>query len=371
MDIKKNFIKRIKQLRELILKERSKALLISRTDNFSWLTFGARGHITLDMKESVASILITPDRLYLLVDNIEKGRIINEEIPEELQDFFEVVVYNWWESEYNALNEITSNNYLISDSGLYGTNNVYEKISPFRYILSEVEINNYKWLGKTCDKVLYEVMQMLTPVMTELEIQGKIYSRLASEGIEPLLTIVFGKESASLYRHNLSRNISVEKKVFVSICARYKGLVLSTTRSILFENVEKIVKQHRNNCYVDSVAIAGSRSGRKLNEVFRDIISAYSKVGKNDEWKLHHQGGLAGYNPREIKATPKENYELAINNAVAWNPTITGTKSEDTVIIEKNDNEIISYPNESEWPCIDFNINGKIIRRPDIMIVGK
>ncbi|MFW6120474.1 MAG: M24 family metallopeptidase [Petrotogales bacterium] len=371
MDIKECFEKQINKLKEIILKNRSKALLLSRTDNFSWLTFGARGNITLDMSESVASILITPKSQHLLVDNIEKERLFKEEIPEELHDYFEVVMYDWWQGEYTALSKITSRDQLISDTGRYGTKNIYEEISPLRYVLSEIEIDSYKKLGITCDRILYEEMQVLTPEMTELKIQGKIYSRLAGEGIEPLLTIVFGEESSTLYRHNLSRDVIVGKKVFLSICARKKGLVLSTTRSVLFEKDEKIINQHRDNCYIDAVAVANSRPGRKIKEVFSDIISAYNKVERKNEWKLHHQGGLAGYNPREIKATPDEEYELEINNAIAWNPTITGTKSEDTAIIGENTTDIISYPDESQWPGIDFNVNGKTITRPDILVIEK
>jgi len=371
MDIRKCFEERINKLKEIILKNRSKTLLLSKTDNFSWLTFGARGHITLDMNESVASILITPNKPYFLVDNIEKKRLFEEEVPEELHDYFEIIVYDWWEGEYTALNKIASPDHLISDTGRYGTKNVYEEISPMRYILSEIEIDNYRKLGSTCDRILYEEMQVITPEMTELKIQGKIYSRLASEEIEPLLTIVFGDESSNLYRHNLSREVSVGRKVFISVCARKKGLILSTTRSVLFENDEKIINQHRNNCYVDSVAISGSRPGRQLGDVFKDMISAYKKVGRNNEWKLHHQGGLAGYNSREIKATPNNEYELKENNAVAWNPTITGTKSEDTAIIGKNDIDIISFPQKTLWPCIDFNVNGMTIRRPDIIVIKK
>ncbi|TYB86489.1 MAG: M24 family metallopeptidase [Kosmotoga sp.] len=368
MDIRRCFEERINKLKEIILKNRSKSLLLSRTDNFSWLTFGARGNITLDMNESVASILITPKSQYLLVDNIEKERLFKEEIPEELHDYFEVVVYDWWQGEYRALSKITTSDLLISDTGRYETKDVYEEISPLRYVLSEIEVDSYKKLGTTCDKILYEEMQELTPEMTELKIQGKIYSRLAGEGIEPLLTIVFGEESSTLYRHNLSRDVPVGKKVFLSICARKKGLVLSTTRSILFEKDEKIINQHRDNCYIDAVAIAGSKPGRKIKEVFNDIISAYNKTGSENEWQLHHQGGLAGYNSREIKAASDEEYELTVNNAVAWNPTITGTKSEDTAIIKENKVDIISYPYESQWPGVDFEMNGEIIRRPDIMI---
>jgi len=78
---------------------------------------------------------------------------------------------------------------------------------------------------------------------------------------------------------------------------------------------------------------------------------------------------LAGYNPRELIATKDIDYPLRPGNVVAWNPTITGTKSEDTILVGENDVELLSYPEESEWPSLTFEIYGKVIRRPDILLL--
>jgi len=367
--LKSFFFERIKNLRAFIFHEDADGLLLSRCDNFSWFTFGGRNHITLNTVEGVASVLLTKDTTYLFVNNIEKERLRKEEIVTEIWEELEVIEYDWWKSERTAIMPFLEGKRILSDTGRYGTINVAPKIAPFRYVLTKPEIETYRDLGRICDRIMNQEMRKLSPDITELEVQGRLYHSLAAEGIEPLLTIVFGDESALSYRHNLSRNVPLGKKVFVSICARKKGLVLSCTRSVMFERNEKYRKQHRDNCYIDAVAIANSIPGTKLSQLFDMIKRTYDKVGKPEEWKLHHQGGLTGYNSRELKATGATNYVLISGNVLAWNPTITGTKSEDTILVKNGEIEIFSYPIESNWSSLTFEIDGKIIRRPDILLL--
>lgn len=367
--LKEEFSWRVECLRTFIFAEGAEGLLINRCDNFSWFTFGGRSHITLNTVEGVASILLTKEKIYLFVDNIEKERLENEEISSEIWKKLEVIEYDWWKGEKNTIMPFLEGKRVLSDTGRYNTINVASKIAPFRYVLTELEIEPYRELGRICDNIMYREMRKLSPDITELEVQGRLYHSLAAEGVEPLLTIVFGDESALSYRHNLSRKVPLGKKAFVSICARKKGLVLSCTRSVMFERNDKYIEQHCNNCYIDAVAIANSRPGTNLSQLFDILKQAYAKVGRPEEWKLHHQGGLAGYNPRELIATEDTNYLLRPANVLAWNPAITGTKSEDTILVKSDGIELLSYPEEGEWPSFTFEINGKIIRRPDILLL--
>jgi hypothetical protein len=82
---------------------------------------------------------------------------------------------------------------------------------------------------------------------------------------------------------------------------------------------------------------------------------------------LHHQGGPAGYEPREYLATPESLDRVALGQVYAWNPSITGVKSEDSIQIGESNNEIITEI--AGWPSIDFEVDGQIIRRPAILQV--
>ena len=91
----------------------------------------------------------------------------------------------------------------------------------------------------------------------------------------------------------------------------------------------------------------------------------YRETGFADEWQLHHQGGPAGYEPREFVGTPTVTDPVTVGQAYAWNPSITGAKSEDTFLVGPNGNEVITtIPG---WPMLSIDIDGQTIPRPAIL----
>jgi len=362
------FRDRVKSLRELMAARSASALLLSKCCNFSWFTFGARSHITLNSTEGEASILITGDRVYMITNNIEKQRIQEIELDESLLGEFGFLEYSWFEpSGEKRLLDSVVNGKLISDTGRYSSE--YVDITPMRSVLSETEIDTYKALGRECDEIFSLIVPDLNRHMTELEVQGLFYRAMAERDIEPVLTLVFSEESSLSYRHNLSRDVRLGKRGFASICARKRGLIISSSRSFLFEASDDIRRQHEQNCLIDAKVIGCSKPGVKLSQVFERLVEAYETAGRAGEWKLHHQGGTAGYLPREVIANLKSDIVLQIGNAVAWNPTIRGTKSEDTVLVGKSQNTILSFPDSSSWPALEFEIDGVSVKRPAIVIV--
>lgn len=368
--LKELFRQRVELLRNFIKENDFDGLILSRCDNFSWFTFGARNHITLNSETGDAHVLLTEENIYILTNNIEKERLRKEEFHDDLLPEVEFAEYIWSKDMTDVLKPFVSGKKFASDTGQFETICVKDMLDQYRYVLTEFELNTYRTLGKLCDESVNHVMAKINPEMREIEVQGMVASALIEKGIEPIFVMVSGEESAKLYRHNLSRNVKLGDKVFVSICARKRGLVISLTRSVLFKKDTNVIEQHKKNCYVDAVAITNSKPGVKLNQVLDKIRKAYAEIGRPYEWMLHHQGGITGYNAREIIAKEWTDYTLCFGNAVAWNPTITGTKSEDTVLITEKGLEIISYPQTSSWPFIEFEIDGQIIRRPDILLAN-
>lgn len=367
--IKEVFRERINILRKLIEDEQADALLISRCDNFAWATLGARNYITINSEVGSVHLLLVEDSIYILSNNIERKRMEQEELSEDVANDVEFAEYAWSKDLWDVLKSFVQGKRLLSDTGWFDSKNVSEKLTQLRLVMSQPEIETYRWIGKNCDEIFSNTMPKFSPEMTEWQVQGEIAKAFVERGIEPVLILVFGEESAQLYRHNLSRNVRVGKKLFVSVCVRKRGLILSSTRSVLFGRDEAWIKQHRDNCYVDAAAIANSQPGKKLCEVFEEIKKAYAAVDRPHEWFLHHQGGLAGYNAREIVANEDTDYTLKVGNVVAWNPTITGTKSEDTYLVGERGFECFSYPETSRWPAVEIQIGSITLRRPDIVVL--
>ncbi|WP_261486053.1 hypothetical protein [Acididesulfobacillus acetoxydans] len=108
-----------------------------------------------------------------------------------------------------------------------------------------------------------------------------------------------------------------------------------------------------------------SRPGVSLGEVFRAGQEAYARLGYKGEWQYHHQGGLAGYQSREIKATAQTGRILAVAQALDWNPTLQGTKAEDTVLVGEKGPEILTAT--GLFPTEKVEIDGRSFHRPVIL----
>ena len=148
------------------------------------------------------------------------------------------------------------------------------------------------------------------------------------------------------------------------LCGKRGGLIASLSRMISFgEPSEELRRRHDAVVRVDAALIRATRAGRAVGEVFDEGARAYAEAGFPDEWKLHHQGGPTGYQGRSFRATAGETRAVLDRQAFAWNPSIAGTKSEDTILVRGDRQEVLTSP--VLWPTVD--VGG--LARGDILVV--
>ena len=110
--------------------------------------------------------------------------------------------------------------------------------------------------------------------------------------------------------------------------------------------------------------MAHTRPGIPVREVLRKGIEAYHSKGYPEEWKLHHQGGSIGYVGRDYRVNIKIPDIIQENQAFTWNPSITGTKSEDTILAASTGLEMITRP--VLYPTLSLTVDGISFTRPAI-----
>jgi antitoxin VapB len=148
------------------------------------------------------------------------------------------------------------------------------------------------------------------------------------------------------------------------LCGRQHGLVCSLTRLVHFGPLSDELKRKAEACArVDATFIMSTRPGQTLGEIFSKAADTYAATGFPGEWQKHHQGGTSGYEPREYLAVPGSRDRVNIGQVYAWNPSITGYKSEDTILVGKTQNEVLTEI--PDWPVTI--IDG--IARPSILVV--
>jgi Xaa-Pro aminopeptidase len=128
--------------------------------------------------------------------------------------------------------------------------------------------------------------------------------------------------------------------------AQRGGLYANLTRIVHFEEPDPDTARRQAACdeILGRMRDEATRAGRTLSEAFDDCRRFYAEAGYPDEWRLHHQGGITGYASREVIATPSTDVELEVGQAFAWNPSITGAKSEETFLLTADGPLVVTGP---------------------------
>ncbi|MCC7352872.1 MAG: aminopeptidase P family protein [Anaerolineae bacterium] len=350
-----------------LLKERGLgALLLRRISSFAWATGGASGYVNTAADVGAAALLFTPQAKFVLTTNIEATRLEKEERLAALG--FTLRPAPWYEGGPDVA-ELAKGLKLGAD-GLYpGAADLSAEVSRLRMHLLPEEQARYRALGKLCGEAIAAAIRRVRPGQTEYEIAALLAEESMARGALPIVNLIATDERIFAFRHPLPTAKKLEKYAMLVLCGRKEGLVASVTRLVHFGRLpEELRRKSEAVARLDATVIAASRPGARLSDIFRRITETYAATGFPDEWRLHHQGGPASYEPREMVATPTTHDPLAAGMACAWNPSITGTKSEDTILVGEQGNEVLTA--SPDWPLISVTVDGKAYARPAIWEVG-
>ncbi len=353
------FIDKINNIREIYKKKNKKGILIKKQNNLAWI-LGGRFFINIASVDATVQLLITDCKAILLANNIEAVRIKDEELSNNSE--LEIYEYNWFEQ--NKKNEII-NEYLGKE---YITDeDIEDELFNIRTILKENDITMYEQLCKDTANAMKNTTFQIKKGMSEFQIAAMLSKNCIEMGIEPVVNLVAADDRIKSYRHPLPTNKILNDYVMIAVCGRRNGLISCLTRFVGFQKISKELNNKKNTTLlIDTMMIKNTIPGQRLNNIFNKVVKMYEENGYKDEWKKHHQGGLTGYNSRELKADFNTDFKVKENQVYAWNPSITGYKSEDTILVGSKENKILTIIDE--FPKIEINYNGNKVLRNDILI---
>jgi Xaa-Pro dipeptidase len=340
---------------------------LARRDNFAWYTGGGDSHVIEDYTHGEAGLLILREVSYLITNNIEAQRMIEEEVAGLP---LEVIDYPWYQGqEQQALLESLAGERRIgSDTPMpdLGFEMLAGDFVTLRFVLTPAEQKRYRALCRESAGILEEVARSVEPGKTEREIGAEVFWRCHRAGITPVVVLVGADERLSRYRHPLPKGNPVHTYAMLVLVGVRGGLQTALTRLVAVNELPaRIVGRHRAVTRVEAVYIHHTRPGHTLGQILEIGAAAYAAEGYPDEWHRHFQGGLIGYAPREIEAVPGLDTVVEPFQAAAWLPSITGTKSEDTFLILPDRNEMLT--NTENWPMLQIEIERQTYYRPDIL----
>lgn len=276
--------------------------------------------------------------------DIERSRI---EVDERWQELgYEPVAYPW----YEPLPVQVAQSHL----------------DALRIALVPLELERYRAAGGDVASAFVDVLSTLTPEMHELEVAGELARHLHARGFTTPVVLVGGDRRAPVHRHPLPTSEALGSFALLAVTAERHGLHVSMTRIVSFgPPPAELADRVRDAAEVDAAALAASRPGATVGDVFEALARAYELRGHPEEWRHHHQGGITGYRGREVFVTPGGETVFPNAFAVAWNPSVAGGgKSEDTALVTGDGVEVIT-----RTPRLGELETTAGIRRPSIVVV--
>jgi Xaa-Pro aminopeptidase len=355
---------KLERIRRLLTKFDLDGLLLRKAENFAWATCGGDAHINIADSMGVASLLITGTNHFVITNNIEATRLIQEQGL--AAQGWELQVSPWYEDN-NQILGLTRDIKLGADTTFPRALDLSREIVSLRSQLTPEEGIRYRELGKLCAQGMWKAIDAVKPGMSEFEIAGELAQSVERRGVQVVVNLVAVDERIFSYRHPLPTDKKLRNYAMLVLCGRKWGLICSVTRFVYFGALpDEIRHKAETVARIDGEMIAATRPGQTLGDVFRRAQAVYAASGFPDEWKLHHQGGLAGYAPREVTATPSSTELVLLGQVFAWNPSITGAKSEDSILVGERSNEIITEM--TDWPSINVQVGQQVIKRPAILV---
>lgn len=336
-------------------------VLLNAQHNFSWISGGASNAIDTSRENGAGSIFVTnAGDLFLVANNIEAQRLMDEELTHLA---IEPVTFAWQaekaapDTALARARELTRGS-VATDIPIHSSASPIEgMIARLRYGLTVYEIDRYRELGRDVAHEFDGLVDEIEPGNSESDVAAKLCSRLATKNIESVVTLVAADERINMYRHPVPTKKRVNTRVLVVTCSKRQGLIVSMSRIISFGPVEEdLARKTLAAAEVNASFLHATRPAASASGLYETAKREYERQGYGDEINAHHQGGAAGYKTREWVAHPMNAEIVQDRQAFAWNPSISGTKVEDTAILHNGAIEMLTRT--ERFPLIELDRDG-------------
>jgi antitoxin VapB len=329
-------------------------ILLAAHHNIAWLTGGAANRIDASREAGSARLFVTADgRRFLLANAIEMPRLLDEELAGL---GYEPIEYSWTDDQdpAHAVNaaraRLPSGARVVADSPLPEAPGVEPSLTRARALLTDGEIERYRALGAEAGRMMARICLELSPGDEELDIARLVVDGAAGLRARAIVSLVGSDDRLRRYRHPVPTAAKWRHVVMMALCAERDGLVVSLSRIVAAGAPEDLDATTRATASVFGRLLAATRPGATGAQLYAVAADAYAAAGYPREELKHHQGGAIGYRAREWVAHPRSQEVVQRRQAFAWNPTITGTKIEDTALLLDDRVEIITA--SPDWPAV-------------------
>jgi len=339
---------RYERLAELMESRGVDAVVLRRPANFAWYTGGADSTVDHVAPEGVADLVVRADSQLVLTSTIEAPRMRAEQTPA-----LEVVEYPWHGDRDAALREVVGRARIGGDVGLNGMLDLSDDIARLRRTLDPDAIDSLRVVGHDASAAMAEAAAAVVPGMTEHEAAAALAGACRSRGLTATVLLVAADHRIVQHRHPVPVGARIERRAMLVASAERGGLYANLTRIVELDEPDPELTRRVGACeeILARMREEATGPGRTLAEAFADCRRFYADAGFPGEWRRHHQGGLSGYASRELIATPATEHAMSSGQVFAWNPSVTGAKSEETFVLTDTGPEVVASATPAGVPA--------------------
>ena len=334
---------RRERLRELLERRDLDAIVLRRPQNFAWYTGGADTRVDHVSPDGVADLVLTRDGECVVTSVIEAPRMRAEQTPD-----LDVVEYAWERGPEQVLRIVSGGGRVGADVAIPGTADLSEEIATFRRTLDPDAIETLLEVGRETSAALNEAAATVVAGMNELELAAEIAAACRRRGLNSPVLLAAADDRIATHRHALPFGAAIERRAMLVVSAERKGLYANLTRFVELDGPEPELARRiaATEEILERMRLEATQPGVTLAAAFAACAVFYRDAGFPGEIRLHHQGGLTGYASREVIANPKTDHVIAVGQAFAWNPSITGAKAEETFVLTESGPKIVAGAEE-------------------------
>jgi Xaa-Pro aminopeptidase len=358
--------RKLQLIRKALTETGATGVRLKGTDWFAWATAGASNTVLLTAETGVAEVLVTVRDAWVLTDEIEAQRLEDEELSAD----FKLHVNPWADAaaRESFVREVTNEGKVLSDCPVpHVEKRLPALLKHHKRVMMSSELERYREVGRKASEAMTEVLSKAQPTWTEYQLAGAGAEALWARGLHPALTLVAGERRLPLYRHATATGEAIGRVAMLVFCARGYGLYANLTRFVSFGTLpDQEAALHRHVREIEAQSLNVCQPGTSLDAIYHALAQAYEQHGFPNAIREHHQGGTTGYLAREIVANPTTTDTLVEGVPVAWNPSLSGAKIEDTFVILQ-DGTLENLTFDPNWPSVE--VEGRL--RPVPLEVGE
>ncbi|WP_020222505.1 M24 family metallopeptidase, partial [Halarchaeum acidiphilum] len=204
------------------------AVWFARPNSFAWLT-GGDNVVDASGDVGVAAAGYGGDDLRVITNDIEAGRLANEELPDDAR----VESYPWHDADLAEAVAERSPTPAAADFDIPG----FERVdaSALRQPLTDADVDAYRDIGADAAEAVETVCRDVEPGTTEREAAAALREALARRDIRAPVVLVGGETRAPEYRHYTPQDVELGGYALLSVTGHRGGLAASLTRTVRFD----------------------------------------------------------------------------------------------------------------------------------------